>query len=893
MFNRLLSKIIGNPNKRILDKLQLTVDEVNELEEEFVSLTNQQLKDYTITLKSRISDGEELDDILPEAFAAVRESAKRTIGMRHYDVQIIGGIVLHQGQIAEMRTGEGKTLVATLPAYLNALSGNPVHIITVNDYLARRDASWMGAVYEQLGLSVSCMQSAGSLMYQPYSYNSNATKNGKDIVTNDASTSFIGIAGENMHPCDKKQAYQCDIIYGTNQEFGFDYLRDNITPVLENRVCKKDISTAFGIVDEVDNVLIDEARTPLIISGESDTSTTEYAKYAHIAKQLEEDIDFEIDKKRRNVIITEEGVERLEQILNIDNLYAPDNVSTSHFIENALRAAVIYNRDVEYVVKDGEILLVDEFTGRLMQGRRLGHGMHQALEAKEGISIRKETKTYATITIQNLFRSYNKLAGMTGTAATESEEFDRIYKLGIVQIPTNKPDIRKDLPSKIYLTEEAKWRAVQQYVIELHNKRVPVLIGTNSIDKSENLSNMLRKKRIPVQILNAKHHEQEAAIIAQAGRPGAVTVSTSMAGRGTDIILGGNPQALGISEEQWQADHEEVTNNQGLFVIGTELHDSRRIDNQLRGRAARQGDPGNTLFFISAEDEIVRRFGADRIKSVMRMLNWNNDDPIENNMLSKAIESTQVKVESYNFEIRQNLVKYDDILNVQRKTVYSLRKKIQEAEDVQKLALDYVQKEITTICQQTIQGRREQWNLPLMRQDLGRIFHTFTQISQIQDNTTHELKDIQDKLVEYAQGLYTERKEKFSKDIIDKMARYLLLNTIDQSWVEHLSIVEGVREGIGLQAVGQRDPLVQYQRIAFEMFNDMLNRVQTNFVQRLFNYVPANVNPNRQAPIGRPNVRNNSISSNKTSVKRKQIGRNQACYCGSGKKYKRCHGKVA
>ena len=895
----ILSKILGDPNERVLRPLYDVVAEINSFESKVTSLTDQELMGCTSEFRARLRDGETLDDILPEAFAVVREASKRKLGMRHYDVQMIGGIVLHQGMIAEMRTGEGKTLVATLPAYLNSLDGTPVHVVTVNDYLSKRDASWMGGVYEALGIKVGCIQNDTSFVFD-----SSASVTEEDAAVeisdeeNDASSAFAAVAGENMSLCDRKTAYACDIVYGTNHEFGFDHLRDNIAQNLEMRRQTTEIAESFAIVDEVDNILIDEARTPLIISGPADDVGKEYRRYAEAAKQLEQDVDFEVDEKRRDILLTEEGVDRLEQILRVDNLYGSENGAASHFAENALRAKAVYRRDKDYVVKDGELILVDEFTGRLMHGRRLSDGMHQALEAKEGISIRRETRTYASITIQNFFRMYKKMSGMTGTAATEAEEFHKIYDLDVVQIPTNREDIRDDLPDRIYMTESAKWKAVVDEVFKLHKRKTPVLVGTTSIEKSEKLAEMLKKRRIPVKVLNAKHNENEAGIIAQAGRPGAVTVSTSMAGRGTDILLGGNPETLGISEKDWKTDQKLVLREGGLFVLGTERHESRRIDNQLRGRAGRQGDPGKTLFCISAEDELMRRFGGDRIKSTMGWVNWDETQPVENKILSKTVESAQIKVEAYHFEIRKHLVEYDDVVNAQRQIVYKRRRSAQEDGNIKETLLGYVNEDVEAACAERLYGAPESWDFPSLRRDMVRIFPTLADVVPSEVPADSGKEAISEALSTAAENIYEKREGEFGADVMERLVRLVLLRTIDKTWCDHLTIMENMRQGIGLQAVGQRDPLVQYRSQAFEMFGDMVDRIESEVARTIFS-----VAPNLQVPRGRslsssrpaaiPALRQPSSAGSPSptpNVSNKEVGRNAPCPCGSGKKFKRCHG---
>ena len=670
-----LTRFLGGSNESVIKKLRDEVEDVNALEPEFKQLSDEQLRAKTDEFRQRYQDGEDLDDLLYEAFSAVREAAVRTLGQRHYDVQLMGGIVLHQGKIAEMKTGEGKTLVSTLPAYLNALTGKGVHVVTVNDYLARRDAQWMGQIFDFLGVSVGVLQHDAFFVYDTSVEDEDGSKN-------------------RMRPVERKEAYGADITYGTNNEFGFDYLRDNMVVDLPQR-SQRELS--FAIVDEVDNILIDEARTPLIISGPASQSPQEYYRFARIVPNIRVDEDYTVDEKHKSIALTNEGITKLEKLLNVQNLYAPENFDIVHLVENALKADIIFHRDRDYVVQNGEVLIVDEFTGRLMQGRRFSDGLHQALEAKEGVKVQRETITYATITLQNYFRIYDKLSGMTGTAVTEAEEFFKIYKLEVVEIPTNKPTVRDDHRDMIYKDEKTKFRAVVKDIKDLHQKGVPVLVGTTDIDKSEVLSDMLKREGVPHEVLNAKQHEREAMIVAQAGSIGAVTVATSMAGRGTDIILGGNPEAVNLSPEQWQADHDKIIEMGGLQIIGTERHDARRIDNQLRGRAGRQGDPGVTSFYVALDDELMRRFGGDRIKSVMDWAGFDEDTPIENKMISKSIENAQVKVEGYHFDIRKHLVEYDDVVNTHRDVIYGERDKILREADLKLNIQSMVEKEITEI----------------------------------------------------------------------------------------------------------------------------------------------------------------------------------------------------
>jgi preprotein translocase subunit SecA len=775
--------------------------------------------------------------------------------MRHFDVQLIGGMVLHQGKIAEMRTGEGKTLVATLPAYLNALTGDSVHVVTVNDYLAKRDASWMGAVYHALGLRVGCLQNDASFVYDPEraeqqrkeraEANGTSGEDAPDDDSEEGSMAFAAVAGEHLYETTKKEAYQADILYATNNELGFDYLRDNMVDSKE-RMVQRDLY--YAIVDEVDNILIDEARTPLIISGPARDSGQEYRKFAQIARQLQRDRDFEIEDAKRTIAMTEEGIERVERLLNVDNLYSPDNQALSHFVENAIRAEFMYLRDVQYVVRNGEIVIVDEFTGRLMEGRRYSDGLHQAIEAKEGVEVKRETITYATITLQNYFRMYEKLAGMTGTAATEAEEFFKIYKLEVVQVPTNKQNIRDDKPDQIYMNAGAKWRAVANKIEELHHEGRPVLVGTTSIEKSEHLAGLLRQRNLRFNVLNAKQHQREAEIIAQAGSPGAITVSTNMAGRGTDIILGGNPEATGLSHEEWQKVHDEVIEKGGLFVLGTERHESRRIDNQLRGRAARQGDPGATQFFLSTDDDIIKWFGGDRIRGVMSMFKWDENEPIENRVVSRSVESAQSKVEGHHFEVRKTLVDYDDVVNTQRGVIYRLRKQVLEGENMRETILGYVEQELRQIARSFLAGDIENWDIKGFQRELAQMFPVQEIFKDEDEVYALDREEVEEELIEYAEELYTRREKEFGEDMMRRLERAIMLRAVDGLWVEHLTTMDNMRQGIGLEAAGQRDPLVQYKRQGFEMFQELVSRIESDIARTIFRVALSQQPPARPQP---------------------------------------------
>ena len=866
---KLFNKIVGDSNEKALKDIQPLVGEINDLEPEYEKLSDEALKDITTELRTRYEDGEELDDLLPEAFAAVREVSKRTLGMRHFDVQLLGGVVLHQGKIAEMRTGEGKTLVATLPTYLNAISGEGAHIITVNDYLAKRDAGWMGAVHHALGLTVGCLQNDSSWVFNP------EAPIAEGGVGSEAAAPEVGDTGEtappvrlpedNFQPATKQEAYACDITYGTNNEFGFDYLRDNMVGEADRRVQR---GRVFAIVDEVDNILIDEARTPLIISGPAREQGQEYRKFAQMAKKLVPDVHFDIEDKRKTIVLSEEGIVAIERELKIDNLYGPENDVLSHFAENAIRAEHIYARDREYVVQDNsEVMIVDEFTGRLMTGRRFSDGLHQALEAKEGVRVQRESNTYATITLQNYFRMYAKLSGMTGTATTEAEELNKIYKLEVVEIPTNRPTQRIDRGDYIYMTEEAKWKAIAERIGELHDDGRPVLVGTTSIDKSELLADLLKRKNVPHNVLNAKQHEREANIIAEAGKPGSVTVATNMAGRGTDIILGGNPDMTTASEAGWQADHDSIISKGGLFVLGTERHESRRIDNQLRGRCGRQGDPGETQFFLSTEDDIVRRFGGDRIKGAMSLFQWEEDVPIENRMVSKSVETAQSKVEGQNFEIRKYLVDYDDVVNTQRDVIYRLRDKIIDGEDLRPTISEYVEEELRQIVAVRISGATDNYDVEGLFRDLMLVFPTTEGFPSEDDIYEMRPEEIEEAVLDIIGQIYDKRTEEFGADLLHRLERTIMLRTIDEHWVEHLTSMDNMRQGIGLEAAGQRDPLIAYKHQAFQMFTSLDTTIKSTVARTIFRAAMNQQPPRRsQTPAMSATKAEADVSSQKASA---------------------------
>ncbi|MFW6194979.1 MAG: preprotein translocase subunit SecA, partial [Chloroflexota bacterium] len=791
-----INKIFGDPNERALKPYREAVPEINALEPEMQALSNEELRAKTDEFRERLDEGETLDDILPEAFAVVRETARRVIGMRHFDVQLIGGMVLHDGKIAEMRTGEGKTLVATLPAYLNALTGEGVHIVTVNDYLAKRDAGWMGRVYHALGLSVGCLQNQVSWVFDPLAEQPSEDGAGEGDGSDGADSDEPQQEREPFRMATKQQAYVTDITFGTNHEFGFDYLRDNMVDDLSHKVQGK---LKFAIVDEVDNILIDEARTPLIISGPARDSAQEYQRFAQLARRMKPEEDFTIDERHQAISLTQEGIDKVESFLRVDNLYDPENYSLTHFVENALRAEFLYLRDKQYVVREGEVIIVDEFTGRLMHGRRYSEGLHQAIEAKEGVKVQRESITYATITLQNYFRMYEKLSGMTGTAATEGEEFYKIYKLEVVVIPTDKPTARYDRGDYIYKTEAGKLSAVVGAVEEAHAQDRPVLIGTTSVERSEELSKMLDGRGIKHEVLNAKNHAREATIIAQAGRPGAVTVSTNMAGRGTDIILGGNPEQLGISDEEWQRDHDRVIEQGGLLVIGTARHESRRIDNQLRGRAGRQGDPGETRFFVSTEDDIVRRFGGERIRGVMNFAGIEDDYPMENKMVSRAIENAQSKVEGINFEIRKQLVDYDDVVNTQRDMIYRLRQRILAGEEIREEIMERVRKAVSSLVHGRLTGDPEDWDVSSFANEVRTLFELPDEFEDPEAIIDHDPDEVEQILLAHADRLYDQYEEALGEDLVRKGMQAVFLRAIDSQWVEHLTAMENMRQGIGLQ----------------------------------------------------------------------------------------------
>ncbi|WP_150239102.1 preprotein translocase subunit SecA [Nocardiopsis quinghaiensis] len=942
----ILNKLLRAGEGKILRRLNKLKDQVNSLEDDYVDLTDEELRDLTQEYKERYEDGESLDDLLPEAFATVREAAKRTLGQRHFDVQIMGGAALHLGNIAEMKTGEGKTLTGTLAVYLNALAGKGAHVITTNDYLARRDAQNMGRIYQFLGLDV-------------------------------------GVISPQITSAERRKAYEADITYGTNNEFGFDYLRDNMALSLKDTVQREHF---FALVDEVDSILIDEARTPLIISGPSEQNSRWYAEFAKIAPRLKRETDYEVDEKKRTVGITESGVAKVEDWLGIDNLYEAVNTPLISFLNNSLKAKELYKRDKEYIVKDGEVLIVDEFTGRVLAGRRYNEGMHQAIEAKERVKIKDENQTLAKVTLQNYFRLYEKLAGMTGTAQTEAAEFSQTYEVGVVPIPTNKPMIREDVKDVVYKHEDAKFQALAEDIAERHEAGQPVLVGTTSVEKSELLSRMLKREGVPHEVLNAKNHAREAAIIARAGKLGAVTVATNMAGRGTDIMLGGNPdfladedlQSRGLSpletpeeyEAAWpealekakadyEEEHEKVVEAGGLYVLGTERHESRRIDNQLRGRSGRQGDPGISRFYLSLQDDLLRLFNSTRLEAFMNQLNIPDDQPIESGMVSKAIASAQGQVETQNFEIRKNVLKYDEVLNRQRKVIYAERRKVLEGQDLRDQVVSMLEEVLRGyVLEETAAGDPSDW-------DLDRLWRAFKQVYPIsltvdefieENGDLHTLTTqvVADRVVEDANAAYEAREKELGDEAMREVERRVILQVMDRKWREHLYEMDYLQEGIGLRAMAQRNPLIEFQREGFDMFQQMLEAIKEESVGYLFNVEvqvrkkdesaltataaaqtaatvggsasatavataveedeeakdaapPAEeAEPDEDVVVpgfgeGRPDRLQYSAPSEDGTVERHSetadeyagTARNAPCPCGSGRKYKKCHGDPA
>ena len=907
----IFKKLFGNYSERELKRVQPICDQVLALEDKYSAMTDSELREQTNVLKGRLADGETLDDILPDAYAVCREAGWRVLGMKHFPVQIIGGIILHQGRIAEMKTGEGKTLVATLPSYLNALSGKGVHVVTVNDYLAKRDSEWMGKIHRFLGLSV-------------------------------------GLILHDMKNDERREAYACDITYGTNNELGFDYLRDNMVIYKEQKVQR---GHNFAVVDEVDSILIDEARTPLIISGQGDKSTALYTTVNDFAKKLsfvkiaevdekEEhddkygDADYIVDEKAKTATLTPKGVARAEKVFGIDNLMdnSPEAITILHHINQAIKAHGVMTRDIDYVVQDEKVLIVDEFTGRIMYGRRYNEGLHQAIEAKEGVKVERESKTLASITFQNYFRLYSKLSGMTGTALTEETEFNEIYKLDCVEIPTNRPTIRKDLPDRIYTTAKGKYNAVIERIIEAHNNGQPVLVGTISIDKSEMLGEALKRKGIKHSVLNAKYHEKEAEIVAQAGKYGAVTIATNMAGRGTDILLGGNPEFMaknemrkqGYSEElieestaysdtddeeiiearqkfadlkakfkkETDAEAEKVREAGGLVIIGTERHESRRIDNQLRGRAGRQGDPGESRFYLSLEDDLMRIFGGEKLQAMMNTLNIDEDTPIEAKMVSRQIEGAQAKVEGRNFSIRKNVLRYDDVMNRQREIIYSQRDKVLDGENIRDNILKMIDDSIASNVDLYLGAEdKDNWNFEGLRTNYINLLTTEDDFNY----STEELdkvdkQDIIDELTSRAHALYEKREAEFGDKIARELDRVVMLRVVDTLWMDHIDAMEELKQGIGLRSFGQKDPAVAYTIEGFDMFDEMIAQIKEDTARQILTVQVRTKEEPKREQIQKP-MEPDADSESMPVRAGKKIGRNSPCPCGSGKKYKQCCGK--
>ena len=820
-----MANLITGGGDRVLKRLRPDVDAAASWESEFEEFSDDALRAKTDEFKALLAEGDDLDDIRSEAFAAVREASKRTLGLRHFDVQIMGGVVLHEGKIAEMKTGEGKTLAATLPSYLNALTGRGVHVVTVNDYLAKRDAQWMGSIYHALGVSVATLQHQSAYLYDP--------------TVEGPKKGF-----ESLRPITRQEAYQADITYGTNSEFGFDFLRDAMAPDASQRVQGK---RHYAIVDEVDNILIDEARTPLIISGPAEESAKDYQRFSRLVSTLHKGVDYTIDEKLRSVSLTAEGMTKLEKMLRVKNMYAPENFRLVHFAENALKAHAVYERDKEYVVKDREVVIVDEFTGRMTPGRRFADGLHQALEAKEGVPIQRESVTYATITLQNYFRLYEKLAGMTGTAVTEAEEFWKIYKLDVVEIPTNVLMIREDHPDFVYKSEKSKYKAIIDEIESRHERGQPVLVGTTDISKSEIISQMLNRRKIKHSVLNAKQHEREALVVAEAGRPGAVTVATNMAGRGTDIVLGGNPEFVDdLTQEQWEGEHQLVVDAGGLFILGSEKHEARRIDNQLRGRAGRQGDPGESRFYVALDDDLMRRFGGERIQTVMGWAGLEEDAPLENKMVTKAIQGSQVKVESHHFDIRKHLVEYDDVVNTHRGVIYEQRDKVLAGSNIRNNVQEMVEKELTAILDGFLQGvRPDDWDVEGLIAELGTVLPLDEKLSDPDAVFEMPADAIYDEVLALATRRYDQMEEIFTTEVMRHVERAVMLRVIDSHWVQHLTSMENLRQGIGLYSYGQRDPLVMYKTKGFEQFQTLSERIQSDVARMIYRVQDAGPPPQR------------------------------------------------
>ncbi len=939
MLGKIVKKVVGSRNERLLRRYRKVVERINALEGEIGSLSDEALRAKTGEFRERLDKGESLDQLLPEAFAVVREAARRTLGMRHFDVQLIGGMVLHDGKIAEMRTGEGKTLVATLAAYLNALTGKGVHIVTVNDYLARRDARWMGPVYHALGLSVGVINSSGGLGPDSASFL-------YDPEHREGDESY-----RQLRPATRREAYAADITYGTNNEFGFDYLRDNMAYSLEEKVQR---GLHYAIVDEVDSILIDEARTPLIISGPAEDDPELYVRIdkliPHLRRQESEDGpgDYTVDEKLKQVYLTEEGHQKVEALLveagllpEGESLYDPRHIQLMHHLNAALRAHALYHRDVHYIVRNGEVIIVDEFTGRTMPGRRWSEGLHQAIEAKEGVRVQRENQTLASITFQNYFRQYGKLAGMTGTADTEAYEFQQIYGLEVVVIPTHKPMIREDLPDLVFLTQREKYAAIIEDIKERHARGQPVLVGTTSIEASEHLSRLLRKAGIPHQVLNAKYHEKEAQIVAQAGRPGAVTIATNMAGRGTDIVLGGNPEAeiaaledptteeIERIREAWRKRHEQVVKLGGLHIIGTERHESRRIDNQLRGRAGRQGDPGSSRFYLSFEDSLMRIFASDRVASLMQKLGMQEGEAIEHPWVTKAIESAQRKVEAHNFDIRKHLLEYDDVANDQRKVVYAQRDELLAADDISETIREIRRDVVGAVIDTYIppESIEEQWDVAGLEEALEREFGLRLPLREwLEGDEGLDGQGLRRRVIEALERMHAEKEARIGAEAMRQLERAVMLQVLDHHWREHLANMDYLRQGIHLRGYAQRDPKQEFKREAFQLFADMLEQVKQDVVGLLARVqvqaeedVAAMEQQRRPAALEYQHAEASATAAAEAAPAAaaaggvaavgggapepapgtpfvrpgRKIGRNEPCPCGSGKKYKRCCGRLA
>ncbi len=877
----LFSKLFGS-NEREVNKFRPIVEKINSLEASMVALPDEELKAKTQEFRERLKKGETLDEILPEAFAVVRETAKRVIGERHYDVQMLGGIALHKGMITEMKTGEGKTLTSTLPIYLNALEEKGVHIVTVNDYLAKRDCNWMGSVYHALGLSTACIMHDVSYLYEP------------KILDSDS----VSVEMENLIEISRPQAYRSDITFGTNNEFGFDYLRDNMVQSVE-QMSQRPLN--YAVVDEVDSILIDEARTPLIISAPDSESTKLYQQFAQIVPRLKEKDDFEVDEKMKAVTLTEDGIAKVEKALGVGNIYELGKINYVHHLEQSLKAEILFKHDRDYVVKNGQVIIVDDFTGRLMEGRRYSDGLHQAIEAKENVEVQKESRTLATITFQNYFRMYNKLAGMTGTASTSAEELSKVYKLDVLEIPTNKVMSRKDLPDVVYKTEKGKFDAIVERIKEMHIVGQPVLVGTIAIEKSEYLSALLVREGVKHEVLNAKQHEKEASIIAGAGQKGAVTIATNMAGRGTDIKLGEGVREVG-----------------GLCIIGTERHEARRIDNQLRGRAGRQGDPGVSQFYVSLEDELMRRFGGDKLKSMMDSLGLPEDQPIQNAIISRTIESAQSKIEGYNFDMRKHVLDYDDVMNKQREVVYKKRKEILAATDVKQELLGYIEEEIERAISMHCTGDDYEWEIEMIATEIQNVF-SFTdqdrkKLEQIKEdkskNSAEKITLMQDFVMGKAKEAYIKKEQEIGSETLRQIERAIVLQTMDTLWMNHLDEIDYLRQGIGLRGYGQRDPLIEYKREAFHLFSHLMENMRSTVIRTMFKITMVSAEPEVQKESMPQNVQykgaeenlsqfaateekgtNQEATPQKPLVNKNKVGRNDPCPCGSGKKYKNCCGK--